>query len=190
MYMSYTLLWALAGLMITHAPFNRSYRMSVILENGSYKIMLSQFKILGLLGHNLITLMDSTGELISEIDGLATGKNGEIKPIGYLCSDRLKAYEFSSAYLYASTQSQVALFEADEDAVFHLWKKALAAVELINTKNLPYPILGLGKNSNSVTSTIIKCMNLTEATIPGGSFAPFAGQMVLSESEIINIQQD
>lgn len=45
-------------------------------NNADYSIILSQLRIARLLGHNLLVLKDNSGKLISEIDGLATSKNG------------------------------------------------------------------------------------------------------------------
>ncbi|ALR06385.1 hypothetical protein XFHB_05505 [Xylella fastidiosa] len=157
-------------------------------DNADYSIILSQLRIARLLGHNLLVLKDNSGKLISEIDGLATSKNGETKPVGYLPSDRLKAFEFKSAFLYESSQAQIALINANKEICLNKWNVALNAITLINTKNLPYPIFGLGKNSNSVTSTLIRCMDLHEPQIPSGGIAPFSGEILLSEAEIEKLQ--
>ncbi len=81
------------------------------MPNQNYQIIKSQFPIVkGLAGHNLLVLKDSFGKVIGELDGLATSKDGKIKPIGYLPSDRLIAYSFNRSYLYDKHQSQVVLF--------------------------------------------------------------------------------
>ncbi|AAF84775.1 hypothetical protein [Xylella fastidiosa] len=96
-------------------------------------------------------------------------------------SDRLKAFEFKSAFLYKSSQAQIALINANKEISLNKWNVALNTITLINTKNLPYPIFGIGRNSNSVTSTLIRCMDLHEPKIPSGGIAPFSGEMLLSE---------
>lgn len=167
--------------------------MNMQTNTDDYKIVLSQFHILTFFvkaGHNMLVLIDNQENLFSELDGLATSKDGKVKPIGYLPSDRLKVYEFSSPYLYAKAQPQITLFSADRESVMTHWQAALRAMDVINKKNLPYPVLGLGKNSNSVTSTLIRCMKLNELPVPGGGIAPFAGRMVLSDAEIQEIQNE
>lgn len=76
-------------------------------------------------------------KLISEIDGLATSKNGETKPAGYLPSDRLKVFEFKSTFLYKSSQAQIALINANKEISPNKWNVALNAITLINTKIFP-----------------------------------------------------
>ncbi|MGY0342063.1 hypothetical protein [Xylella fastidiosa] len=63
-------------------------------------------------------------------------------------SDRLKAFEFKSAFLYKSSQAQIALINANKEISLNKWNVALNTITLINTKNLPYPIFGIGRNSN------------------------------------------
>ena len=155
-----------------------------------YKVILSQLRIAKFFGHNFLVLVDETGAVTSELNGLATSKNGKTKPLGYLPSDRLKAYEFRKAYFYKNTQQQITLLNADKEIILHKWNVALKAVNLINIKNHPYPLFGLGKNSNSVASTLIRCMGLYESKIPRGVIAPFSGKMVLSESEIKKLQDE
>lgn len=155
-----------------------------------YKVILSQLRIAKFFGHNFLVLIDETGAVISELNGLATSKNGKTKPIGYLLSDRLKVYEFRKAYFYKNTQQQITLLHANKEVILRKWNVALKTVNLINIKKLPYPLFGLGKNSNSVASTLIRCMGLYEPKIPGGAIAPFSGEMVLSESEIKKLQDE
>lgn len=64
------------------------------MENtGNYKIVKSQLPLIGgIAGHNFIAVLDPNNRVIHELNGLATSKDGEIKPIGYLPSDKLYVY--------------------------------------------------------------------------------------------------
>lgn len=62
-------------------------------QSGNYRIVKSQLPLVGGLGgHNFIAVLDPSGKVVHELNGLATSKDGAIKPIGYLSSDRLKVY--------------------------------------------------------------------------------------------------
>lgn len=65
--------------------------------SGNYSIVEAQLPLIGgLAGHDLLVVLDSNGNVVGEMDGLATGSNGQIKPIGYLPSDTLKTYSYKS----------------------------------------------------------------------------------------------
>lgn len=64
------------------------------MPTGTYQIVESKLSVAGIGYHGVLTLQDSAGNVIRELDGLATNKNGDIKPIGFLPSDTLKVYEF------------------------------------------------------------------------------------------------
>lgn len=155
----------------------------------AHRIVLAQYSILGLFGHNLLVLLDTDGQVLEELDGLATSRQGQIKPVGYLPSDRLKVYRFTRPYLFQSQQRQVELHSGSAHEVAQRWHAALAGAEAINALNLGYPILGVGKNSNAVTSTLIACMGLTEPTIAGGKWAPWRGAQVLAAQQIAAIRE-
>lgn len=158
----------------------------------TYKIVKSQLPLVGGLGgHNLLILKDDKNNVIGELDGLATDKDGKIKPIGDSPTDTLKVYHYNQPAYYHHDQSQVTLFEGDKDAALKLWNTAREAGSEINKKNLPYPSLGFGTNSNSVASTLIKSMGLNEEKIPDDAwFTPGQGTVVLEPSTIQRIQQN
>lgn len=160
--------------------------------NESYRIVESQLPLLGGLGgHNMIVLLDGAGKLLYELDGLATGIDGKIKPVGYLPSDRLKVYAFSRATFYAPDQAHRVLLQGSADDLLNRVNAARAAGEAINQLDLPYPFLGLGKNSNSVASTLIRVMVLVEEDIPGAArFTPGRGEWVLDDETIARIQDE
>ncbi|MFP3270915.1 MAG: hypothetical protein RXR52_08465 [Paraburkholderia sp.] len=161
------------------------------MASGNYSILEAQLPLVGgVAGHDLLVLVDPDGNVIGEIDGLATGSNGQIKPIGYLPSDRLMTYTYSQAMYYSPNEAQVVLSSGSEDEIMSQWNAAVAAANEINQLNLPYPFMGLGSNSNSVASTLINAMGLSEPSMPGGaSILPGAGTILLSQAVIQNIQQ-
>ena len=67
---------------------------------------------------------------------------------------------------YNAAQPQVPLYSGTYEDVMNRWDSALAGMAQINQENLYYPMLGLGENSNSVASTEIRLMGLTEPPIP------------------------
>lgn len=106
-------------------------------DNADYSVILSQLRIARPFGTTYWFLKIILVKLISEIDGLATSKNGETKPAGYLPSDRLKVFEFKSTFLYKSSQAQIALINANKEISPNKWNVALNAITLINTKIFP-----------------------------------------------------
>lgn len=148
------------------------------------RIVKSQLPIALTFAHHLLVLLDGQGRVLAEIDGLATSKAGRIKPIGYLLSDRLKVYRLEQAMLYRPQQVQATVFEGPSDAVQARWQAAYEAGRAINARHVRYPLLGLGKNSNSVISTLIACMGLPEPALPGRRFAPGCGAMLLPHADI------
>ncbi|GLK88267.1 hypothetical protein [Pseudomonas turukhanskensis] len=154
------------------------------------QLVLSQFPLLRLFGHNLLVFVDATGTVIAELDGLATSKTGSIKPVGYLPSDRLKVYQFSASYLYRHQQPRVVLYKGSRLEVQQRWAAALRGKDAINALGLAYPLFGLGRNSNSVTSTLIACMGLYELAIPNGKPAPWEGHLLLPRGTIAAIRKE
>lgn len=62
-------------------------------QSGNYRIVKSQLPLVGGLGgHNLIAVLDPKGNVVHELNGLATSKDGKIKPIGYLPSVNSSLY--------------------------------------------------------------------------------------------------
>ena len=157
---------------------------------GDYSIVEAQLPLIGGLGgHNLLVLKDDQGNVVKELDGLATGADGAVKPIGYLPSDTLKVYEFNAATYYAPGEAQVTLQSGSQADIMKVWNAAETCATAINAKSLSYPFLGFGKNSNSVTSTLDACMGKTEPSIPGGAlFTPGQGSLLLDQQTIDGIR--
>jgi hypothetical protein len=86
---------------------------------------------------------------------------------------------FPSPRLYRSSQPQAVVFDGTEAATMDRWQAVRRAIEAINALNLGYPILGAGRNSNSLTSTLIAAMGLAEPLIPGARRAPGQGRLLL-----------
>jgi hypothetical protein len=154
------------------------------------RIVESQLSILTFAGHNMLVLLDSAQQVHMEINGLATSEDDEIKPIGYLPSDRLKCYFFGGAHLYKPDQVQTCLIEGSREELKNRIDAAVEAGNQINAHNLNYPIFGFGPNSNSMASTLIRVMGLQEPErLPGGaSIMPGAGEMLLDGATIAAIQ--
>lgn len=134
---------------------------------GPFRIVKAQFPVAMLFGHDLIALLDADGRLLREANGLATSRQGRIKPIGYLPSDRLKVYEFSAPALYRAQQRQLTLCTGSWEEVSRHWRVLRAAASALNARHLRYPMLGFGPNSNSVATTLIAAMGLADPDLAG-----------------------
>lgn len=158
----------------------------------TFRIVVSQLRILNVAGHNLLALLNELGQLCVEMEGLAISRHGVIKPIGYLPSDRLRFYSFHKPCLYRSDQAHACLIEGSRSDLENRINAARAAGALINQHNLPYPILGFGKNSNSVVSTLIRVMGLQEPLrlSHGAPFAPGQGKILLNDVTIARLQEE
>jgi hypothetical protein len=157
----------------------------------TYKIVEAQLPVVGGLGgHDLLVLEDPNGNVIGELDGLATGSNGQIKPIGYLPSDTLKVYSYSQATYYTSSEPQATVSSGTQQQIMAEWNAAIACGNAINAEGLSYPFLGIGDNSNSVASTLDSCMGAYEPTIPGSALiTPGVGVLLLPPATIQTIEQ-
>jgi hypothetical protein len=141
-------------------------------------------------GHNMLVLLNSEKQVCTEIHGLATDQNGAVKPVGWP-PDRLQCHFFDRRYLYEQNQAQACLINGSHEELKKRIDAAREAGRLINEQNLPYPLFGVGKNSNSMASTLIRVMNLQEPErLPGGAkFLPGQGTMLLDEVAIGEIQR-
>ncbi|UOO86090.1 hypothetical protein [Neisseria arctica] len=160
--------------------------------NENYRIVKSQLPLIGgTAGHNLIAVLDANGRVIHELNGLATSKDGEIKPIGYLPSDRLRVYNEKEVegFYYNSSQNQQVVFEGSYQEVMSKFNLGYAIGQEINNRNIPYPILGLGENSNSVASTLLKGMGLRDPDL-GNALTPGEGSLLIPEEELKRIRQN
>ncbi|WP_230479391.1 hypothetical protein [Kingella kingae] len=152
-------------------------------QSENYRIVKSQLPLVGGMGgHNFIAVLDPSGKVVHELNGLATSEDGAIKPIGYLPSDRLKVYSETEAggFFYNPSQRQQTLYEGSYESVMDKYNKGYEAGKKINDQNLPYPFFGLGKNSNSVTSTLLNQMGLDDPDL-GNALTPGEGSLLLPE---------
>lgn len=154
-----------------------------------YTIIESQLPLIGgLAGHNLIVVKDPLGNVISEFNGLAVDANNQIKPIGYLPSDKLKVFEFNQATFYDATQAQQVVFSGTLEQVTARIQAAEQCAIQMNNNNMSYPFLGLGENSNSVASTLLKCMGIIETPVPGSAWImPGVGDILLEQDFIDSV---
>ncbi len=158
-------------------------------DDENYKIVESQSPVLLFFGHNFLILISESGKCIGEMEGLAISKEGRTRSIGYWKLDRLKVYEFAHPHLCSQGQPRQVIYRGNQQDTMKRWEAARDAKKVINQLNLPYPFLGLGKNSNSVASTLIACMGLQELKIPGARWAPWKGCRVLPQSTIDEIKR-
>jgi len=157
----------------------------------NYKIVKSQLPLLGgLAGHNFIAILDPNDQVIHELHGLATSKTGKIKPIGYVPSDKLYVYNEDSigGFFYKPSQKQAVVFEGSYEEVMEKFYLGEEIGQKINDHNFRYPILGLGRNSNSVASTLLKGMDLKDPDL-GMALTPGENSLLLPEEELNLIRQ-
>lgn len=126
--------------------------------------------------HGQLIVRDGSGAIVRSYEGLATSERGQVKPVGYLPSDRIKAYVRAGRPLMRMTEARYPrqiLWSGPQDKAMEALHAADAAAAAINAQNLAYPILGvLGRhtNSNAVISALVAAMHIA-APAPGG-YAP------------------
>lgn len=170
--------------------------------------------------HKMVIVVDPQGQAVRQLNGLASwfdagAKRWRHKPIGYLRTDRLRAYDTlthpqtwlpingadprSRSVDAAISRGDVVTMAdgMDRGALEFMISPALAVLKRINEMSdgadgsggLRYPFLGIGPNSNSVFTTFLKAMDLDEPVFPRPArFVPGAGQSLLSEHEIFRIR--
>ena len=157
----------------------------------NYKIVKSQLPLIGgAAGHNFVAVLDADGRVIHELNGLATSKDGKIKPIGDSLSDRLRVYNEKEAgvFYYNSSQNQQVVFEGSYQEVMNKFNLGYEIGQEINKRNIPYPLLGMGKNSNSVASTLLNGMGLKDPDL-GKAITPGEGSLLIPEEELKQIRR-
>lgn len=159
------------------------------MAEGQYRIVKAQLPLIGgVAGHNFLVLIDPDGNVLEELHGLATGADGLPKPIGHLPSDELRGYH--DQRFHKPNFAQTELASGDQVEIMKRWNAGRAVLNKINERNIHYPWMGLGQNSNSFASTLIAAMGLTELPMPGGaSVIPGAGSMLLDPKDIQDIQR-
>ncbi|WP_146135114.1 hypothetical protein [Neisseria iguanae] len=146
-------------------------------DSQSYAIVKSQHPLVGgVAGHNFIAVLTPEGNVIHELNGLATSRTGEIKPIGYLPSDKLYIYDEVDVgkFFYNSSQNQEIIFSGSYREVMDKFQIGKYLIPLFNSKNFSYPFIGLGDNSNSAASTLLKGMGLPDPDL-GNAITPGEG---------------
>lgn len=159
------------------------------MAESQYRIVSAQLPLIGgVAGHNFLALIGPDGNVIGEFHGLATGPDGNPKPIGHLPSDELKGYD--DRHYYEPNFAQTELASGDQAEMMKRWNAGKAALDKMNARNIHHPWMGLGQNSNSFASTLIAVMGLTVPPMPGG--APVmagARSMLLDAKDIQGIQR-
>ena len=165
-----------------------------------YTIHKVEYPIVGgTAAHNYLAVFDPAGNVIHEFHGLATDKNGNPKPIGYLPSDRLKYWHVKESWYYqGNLYSENApksreLFSGSYEEVQEKVEIIKAIGKYLNEQDLPYPPLGFtGKNSNAFETTLQtgaglneQCGDDTRCKIPDGAwFTPSEGQLLTDEDTL------
>lgn len=169
--------------------------------------------------HKMVIVADPQGRIVRQLNGLASWFDERAgrwrqKPIGYLPSDRLRAYDTDrspqtflpvhgcgphggSVDRAIGAGDVVVLAEPSERAALETrLAPALEAIARINAlspgpeggSGVPYPFLGLGTNSNSVFATVVSSMGFALPDFPRPArIAPGCGTMLLSQEEISNL---
>lgn len=132
-------------------------------DDAPWQIVMAQLPLVfGLAGHNFLVLLDGNAHVVSEINGLAIGRDSSVRAIGWRPGDRLRAVVSSGSCYYRAGLGQAVLYAGPRQVAMLLWLKAEEKACAINALALKYPFLGCGKNSNSVASTLIHAMGLPE----------------------------
>ena len=171
----------------------------------TYSIVEAQRPLVGGSGGHDLLVLEENGVVIDQINGLATGSDHNIKPIGYLPTDTLNVYDTNEntaangdsnnggnpINMYLVSEPQVTLFSGSETQIMAQWNAALACASAVNAEDLSYPFAGLGSNSNSVASTLDACMGVYEPSISGSApITPGVGTLLLTPSQIQTIEQE
>jgi len=132
-------------------------------DDAPWQIVMAQLPLaFGLAGHNFLVLLDGNAHVVSEINGLAIGRDGRVRAVGWRPGDRLRAVVSSGSCYYSAALGQAVLYAGPWQTAMRLWRQAEEKVCSINALALKYPFLGCGKNSNSVATTLIHAMGLAE----------------------------
>lgn len=171
----------------------------------TYKIVKVQYPIVGVAGHNFVVMLDDQNRVVSELQGLATKEqcdeygNYREKPIGFLLSDRLKAYNMNTKYMYEPHYLQQIVFEGTKAEVEAKWQLGQMALVDINQQDLHYPLVGVidvkesplngPENSNSVASTVLKAMGLSDPDL-SWRLTPGEGKQLISDEKLQQFQNN
>jgi hypothetical protein len=184
--------------------YNLLYLKGIVM-GAVYSIVEAQRPLVGGAGGHNFFVLEENGVVIDQINGLATGSDGNIKPIGYLPSDTLQVYDTNAntaangnsnnggqpINMYLSSEAQAVVASGSETQIMAQWDAALACANAINSEGLSYPIGGVGANSNSVASTLDACMGVYEPSIPGSApITPGVGILLLTPSQIETIEDE
>lgn len=144
--------------------------------------------------HGQLVVRDADGRIVRSYEGLATARDGRIKPIGYLPSDRIRAYVRAGLPWTTLTEARHVrqrLFSGSEGELLLRLSTADAAAASINARNFAYPLFGLlgaRTNSNAVVSTLADVMGIAPPRPQG--FAPGHGVMLLDEAARMALRQN
>ncbi len=172
--------------------------------------------------HRMLVAVDPSGKAVRQLNGHASwfdwnARCWRHKPIGYLPTDRLRAYDScvhprtwlpihgvanSTRDIRAAVeQGKVVPLvsgmerEACENRLA-VMGRAIRSINALNSgpeggSGVPYPFIGLGRNSNSVFSTLLKVIGLEEPTFANpAKFTPGVGKVLLSEASLAAINEE
>ncbi len=171
---------------VTHNKFTYPQPEPVV---GKWNIEQVQHPLfLGFAGHNYLVLRDGLGDVESELHGLATDPiSGTWKYIGYTPTDELRVWEFRDLRYGLTSHGfpGTTIISGSAEEMRALWTKAKECGEAINAKHISYPRFGVDlrgstENSNSVTYTLLRCMELPQKHI--GLITPGSRTNLLEEN--------
>lgn len=176
------------------------------MTDGLHRLILAELRLAWAGAHRMLLVVGPDRRVLRQFNGLATGSRGPI-PIGWLPRHRLLAYDTDVTPGYwllpAGARWQSAPDGSDwmvlddpadgspgclaatlragpPDALKPVLSAVTAAVRALNEQPPRYPFLGLGANSNSVATTLLRAAGLPDPVIPAGAvLVPGWGRVLL-----------
>src|ERR1700744_6079031 len=98
------------------------------MAEGQYRIIKAQLPLIGgIAGHNFLVLVGPDGRVVDELNGLATDEDGNVKPIGYLPTDKLKYFSDPGGRYARPERFKAEVASGDRATVTQLCNAAKAA---------------------------------------------------------------
>ncbi len=163
---------------------NPVVRPTPVISAGSWSIEKAQTGLLfGVAAHNYLILRDYKGLVQKELHGTPTEPDGTFIRVAILPGRTLRVIEFDAPLDgdRGYKPSGITVFKGDRVEAEKKWDEARDCADIINNKKLPYPMLGVKLeeetvNSNSVATTLLSCMNLPSPRV--GLLTPGANNLI------------
>ena len=132
------------------------------------KIIEASNPVLKLGAHQYFILQDDSGKEIAQLNGFVVGSDGIPNTTGFTGNLQVR-----SDYVSDSKEStvQMVVFSGSQDVVMKVWNVGVQCGIAVNAQNYSYSwsdSLG-GHNSNSVFSTLAKCMGVADLDLGGST---------------------